>query len=743
MNLDELTQQIHDMHQRVAQLQQRIGESSLEQQQLETIATTLNELNIALEELQVANEELYQQNEQLSAAQQAVELQRQRYQELFEFAPDPYLVTDLHGTIQEANCAAAILFNHSQTFLVGKPLSLYVAEEERKAFRTQLNRLRYVDGVQEWEMNLQLRNHTLISVGVRAAATCDHNGNPIELRWLLRDITQRKQEESLQTLNEKLENRVRERTAALETLNEQLLVAIADRTVVEEALHEREQEFRALVEHAPDVIERFDREFRHLYVNPAIESLTGKSPTEFIGKTNRELGVSEPNLALWEQALGRVFQTGQQEQIEFSMDTVKGLKYYQTRLVPEFATDGTPTSVLGISRDITDHKLALEALQESEERFRQLAENIEEVFWMVTPDSTQVLYISPAYEKIWGCSCQSLYDQPNSWMDTVYPDERARVITKLEQQIHGEFTDVEFRIVRPDGSIRWIRDRGFPVRDAAGKIYRVAGIAEDITDRKQAELKIQKALQQERELGEHKVRFVSMTSHEFRNPLTAIQSSTDMLERYRDRLSPEKQLTHLGRIKTAVERMTHMLDDILILGKAEAGKLEFDPKPLDVVQLCRNLVEELQLINKNQQVIYFIYHGDCILTEPNIYVRENTASNSVSSLPLLDEKLLRHVLGNLLSNALKYSPNGSTVQFDFTYVDNKAIFQIQDQGIGIPPEDQPHLFESFQRARNVGTIPGTGLGLAIVKQCVELHQGEITFTSEVGKGTTFTVTLPL
>jgi PAS domain S-box-containing protein len=547
------------------------------------------------------------------------------------------------------------------------------------------------------------------------------------------DITERKRaEEALQQLNQELENRVRERTIELEQLNEILIVEIDQRTRAEASLRQREQEFRALVENAPDIITRFDRELRHIYVNPAVELATGIPARDFIGKTNQELGMPSELVAYWCQTLQVVFETGSEQEIEFTFPTPNGLKYYQSRHVPEFGADGSTETVLAIARDITMLKQAEAAIRSSEERFRQLAENIYEVFWISSVDHAQIIYVSPAYEQIWGRSCENLYEQPSSWLEAIHPEDRDRVEAALKRQIQGDY-DVEYRIVQPDNSIRWIRDRGFPVQDAQGQVYRLAGIAEDITSRKQVEEELYKTLQKERELRELKSRFVSMTSHEFRTPLTTIQSSADLLERYRQRFSEEKQLTHLYRIQTAVERMIQMLNDILILGQAEAGKLEFHPTSVDLVQFCRNLVEDLQLAANPKNAVSEAIPQECILF-----------TCQYQSLPAsIDEKLLRHILNNLLSNAIKYSPSGSTVQFNLTYVNDNAVFQIQDQGIGIPPEDQPRLFNSFHRAKNVGTIQGTGLGLAIVKQCVDLHGGEITVKSEIGKGTTFTVTLPL
>lgn len=262
-----------------------------------------------------------------------------------------------------------------------------------------------------------------------------------------------------------------------------------------------------------------------------------------------------------------------------------------------------------------------------------------------------------------------------------------------------------------------------PIKDNFGKTAGVVLVFQDISDRQQAEEDIRNALQKEKELNELKSRFVSMTSHEFRTPLSTILSSAELLEHYSHKWGEERKLNHLQRIQGAVKHMAGLLDDVLLIGKAEAGKLEFKPTPLNLTQFCHELVEEMQLTADTHK-INFRTQSQCFNAE-------------------LDEKLLRHILGNLLSNAIKYSPQGSTVDSELFRQPQAVTFSIRDRGIGIPAVDLAQLFNSFHRGSNVGTISGTGLGLAIVKKAVDLHNGEISVTSEVGSGTTFQVILPL
>lgn len=244
------------------------------------------------------------------------------------------------------------------------------------------------------------------------------------------------------------------------------------------------------------------------------------------------------------------------------------------------------------------------------------------------------------------------------------------------------------------------------------------------TEQKQSNQEIGQVSDQEKEMNEFKSRFVSLASHEFRTPLAIISSSAGILKDFGHKLSEEKKKKHLDCIDTYIKHTTKLLDNILLINQAEHGKLAVEPAPVDLISFCQQLVEEIQLSAPNHTIVFS--------SNPQSGVTGN-----------VDQKLLRQILINLLTNAIKYSPNSATVNFNMNITHTNVTFSIQDQGIGIPQPDQGKLFELFHRASNVGNIPGIGLGLSIVAKCIELHQGSITVNSELGKGTTFDVTIPL
>lgn len=228
-----------------------------------------------------------------------------------------------------------------------------------------------------------------------------------------------------------------------------------------------------------------------------------------------------------------------------------------------------------------------------------------------------------------------------------------------------------------------------------------------------------------KEINQLKTEFVSMLSHDFRSPLTTIMLATGLLQNNDHQLTKEKKLNNFQLIRSAINDMAQLLDEVLLISQADAGKLKCKLALLDLITFCQQLVSDAQLsIREKDLTLIFNYQGEL--------------DNS-----LWDESLLRHILVNLLTNAIKYSLVGGTVLFELIAQEKTVSFRIQDQGIGISKEDQKQLFEPFYRANNVEKIPGTGLGLTIVKKCAITHGGDILLESEVGVGTTVTVTLPL
>lgn len=245
----------------------------------------------------------------------------------------------------------------------------------------------------------------------------------------------------------------------------------------------------------------------------------------------------------------------------------------------------------------------------------------------------------------------------------------------------------------------------------------------DITHRKRIEDDLRRALQREKELNELKTRFITTASHEFRTPLTVIKSAKDVLLRYYERMDDAKRLQYLQQIDTAVQVVTHLLDDVLTISQADAGRLQFKADWHDLEPICKSVIEDLQFATQSQSDIVFTVTGE----KRHIYC---------------DSQKIQQIMNNLLSNALKYTHNGEPIACHLIYHDDGVRIDIQDEGIGIPQEDQAHIFERFHRATNVSNIQGTGLGLAIVKRAVEMHEGTITVESQLNQGTTFHIYLP-
>lgn len=366
-----------------------------------------------------------------------------------------------------------------------------------------------------------------------------------------------------------------------------------------------------------------------------------------------------------------------------------------------------------------------ELLRDSEEKFRALFEASSQ--GVMLHDEHQYLEVNPAVVRMLGYDSAEeligLHPGLTSPLKQPSGEDTATLAQKYIQECltkgHVRFDWIARKKTGEDFPVEVILTR---IRWGGKEIIQAA--VNDISQRKKAEEELLKALAREKELSELKSSFVSMVSHEFRTPLGIIQSSAEILADYFEKLEPGERQEQLGSIIKNSRRMAGLMEEVLVLGRLDAGRMQFEPAPLDVAALCRQLVDEVRSTTEARLPIEFF----------------------TADLPAeahADERLLRHILLNLLTNAVKYSEPGQRVSFHACCTGRGLEFVIEDHGIGIPEAEQAQLFEAFRRGSNVGNRTGTGLGLVIVKRCVELHRGTISVESKLGAGTTVRVTLPL
>ncbi len=375
-----------------------------------------------------------------------------------------------------------------------------------------------------------------------------------------------------------------------------------------------------------------------------------------------------------------------------------------------------------VSNAIARHR-AMTELHSAEAQYRAVIDNVGA--GVVVVQDGRMVFVNPSLVEIVGHPQDFLLAQP--FTATIHPEDLPQALNRHQRRLRGEPVEssYSFRIITQAGQVRRLELSAVLI-EWNGKEATLLFVI-DATARLLAEENQQLALQKQGELNAMKSRFMAMASHEFRTPLALIQSATKLLGQQGEPLHTDDRISHLDHIDDAVTRMTRMLENVLLIGRSDSGKVEFKPQLLPFTAFCMTLVDELKSsmaaqFKQIELVLDLPSHAQCFW---------------------LDDTLLRNMVSQLLGNAFKFSPAGSSIWFSAVATDQHLTFSIKDQGIGIPAEDLPHLFESFRRARNAGSIPGTGLGLAIVKDSVNWHHGSINVSSEAGRGSCFTVTLPI
>lgn len=508
------------------------------------------------------------------------------------------------------------------------------------------------------------------------------------------------------------------------------LYDISERKKLEEILADSEKRFKAIFNSTFQFMTLTDINGNLLEMNNAVLEGRGIIKEEAVGKPFWEASPSEKHITP-QRVLKAYFQTAAQghairREIEV-LDRDNRPMVIDFSIKPLKNETGNVHLLLTEGRVITEQKRAQAALLESEQRFREISENVDEIFWIRSGDNKKLLYINPAYERLTGNTRQSLYDDPLSFSALVVEEDLSLLsnIVTAEQEY-----ETSFRIKKKDGEVRWLMTHVFIVRDEKGAILRRVGITNDITLQKEKELLLEQSLEKEKELNLFKSQFVSHVSHEFRTPLAIVQSSIELLEHYlfntkESHLNPEyipKIKHHFSLIENKINFFTDLLTDLLTLQQIEIGKVSFNIQPLDMVVFITDIINE-----------YFNDRPDGRSVELRVEGFPRTV--------WIDEKLMTRVLVNLLSNAFKFSKTNPTLCLVFQ--EDILKIEITDRGIGIPAEDIPRLFSTFFRAGNVGSIPGTGLGLQISKHLIEMHGGQIYVYSLQNKETVMTIDLPL
>jgi PAS domain S-box-containing protein len=368
-----------------------------------------------------------------------------------------------------------------------------------------------------------------------------------------------------------------------------------------------------------------------------------------------------------------------------------------------------------------EHKRAQAALSESEARFSAAFQASPILTMIMRSSDAKFVLANDAFLNWSGYSRDEVLGRTGRdlgiWED---PAERDRYWKDV--RLAGSIRERECRVRTRHGRISTMLVSGVTIELNGVDHLLVMGV--DISQRKQAEVELLRTLERETELNQLKSNFVSMVSHEFRTPLGIIQSSAELLHEFYQKMPAADRDQQLDSITRNTRRMATLMEEMLVLSRLDAGKLEFQPTTLDLARFCRRLVDEI-----------------LSATNRHCCIELSLASHALNAHA--DERLLSHIFTNRLSNAVKYSESGSTVNFTIEQDAADVVCTIRDHGIGISAEDQENLFKAFHRGSNVGTRPGTGLGLLLVKRCVELHLGTVQLVSQPGEGTTVTVRLPV
>lgn len=494
-----------------------------------------------------------------------------------------------------------------------------------------------------------------------------------------------------------------------------LIGNLSEQKAAESKLEESELRNRALLEVMPDLMFLYDADGVFLdYHTPSPDRLM-IPPEQFLNRHFAD--VLPPDIVEQTQTYhAAAIQTGQVQAFDYTLTVDGETRYYESRMLPY-----GKERVLSIVRDITDRKRVEAQLRESEDRFRQIADNVDEIFFIRDLVDSRILYVNPAYEKLWQRPREELYRNPRSFIEMIHPDDLPTVQAFLNRASYPDKLDLEYRITRMDGAVRWMWTRYFPIRDDQGNTHRLVGLVKDITERKQAEQSsLQLSLQNER------IRIISEfirdASHQFRTPLSIINSKVYLASKVDD---PEARVAQLQGIQEQSDNILKLVESLVAMSRLDSDAA-ISPLNIDLNQMIH------AICTRHQPVL----HEKGIQLAPELDPNLPEIEGDVSEL--------HNAFMHLLDNARRHTPAGGRITLrTYRASEWQAAVDFEDTGSGIEAADLPRIFDRFYRGEAAMSLPGFGLGLSMARKIIERHGGHIEVRSRPGKGSTFTILLPI
>lgn len=493
---------------------------------------------------------------------------------------------------------------------------------------------------------------------------------------------------------------------------------VTDRVVAQRRLKESEERYKLITENSNDIVTLMDIHGNYVFITPSIKETMGYEVDEVIGKNAMDF-IHPDDIPIIQEGFTRgVKEKVKEDSAVFRFRHKNGSwRWVSSTGGLIMDEEGNPIYFRANKVDITDKRLTEEKLRAKEEQYKLVSENSADVICLHKLNGV-FTFISPSCERLVGYTVEEKMEKTLD--ELIHPDDYDRALSIFSDTIKNKSINVitQYRIKKKDGEFFWAGVSMSAVLNQEGEVQFVLTSTRDITE-------IVKVIEKERQLNKLKSSFISMASHEFRTPLTTIQSSNELINMYlesRPEVPDNRLIKHVTRIRSELDRLNSLLKDVFTLGRLDVGKTQLKKEITSLSGIIKQVILESKVQYKDRGISLSIQGKERQL--------------------LLDSQLISHAISNLIHNALKYSPNKMDPEVVIAYSEDSVRVEVHDFGIGVPERDQLNLFESFSRASNVGDIDGTGLGLVIVKQFIEMHGGKITFESEVGKGSSFFIDIP-